>query len=505
MPVTVVPGSHQPKPHPAIRSAGSVDHLLELSCPESYVPDETHVVASSFGNQKTNGHALYPSTSSFVRSAIEAWGRHSHLKIRPDDVWFTILVQINFFMEKNAESLRHLFVSHEGQKYLEVWASSWDLVVDEFRVHLQKNIKASWLTDWISPGFSTSDEDDERTATVLMMGMMKTFFDYAGGETCGIPSITILGTKQDWQRLLSKIDHLEDFGVDPQNYAHRLRPILSRIVSTFDSPTTRETRNFWDQMVQAKVKHDSCCGLPPKQYIVSGWILSLFYWDSKGRASPKLSNGWKYERWGDLGSLKYDNVHYGEAALEDLPIGYAKAKFKMLSEGSEDPDNGAFNGWILAGSIGKSIVHGAPKGYREAKQQAERSWIPKESATVNEEKKSTSCFSGLFQGLNCFRIKQPIQSPRQAFRVAQPSNEGSASKKFADSVRSGKTSGSDESIDPGDGHSTIQPASGWFLFGPQKAGMCYSECEGQLYEELEGPTVDAIDSCEGTEHVKSRY
>ena len=61
-----------------------------------------------------------------------------------------------------------------------------------------------------------------------------------------------------------------------------LRPILSRIVNSFDNPAAVETKAFWNQIVQAKVKHSNVCGEPPLQYIVSGWILGFFYWDSTG-------------------------------------------------------------------------------------------------------------------------------------------------------------------------------------------------------------------------------
>src|ERR1700743_3144090 len=112
MPITIIPASHSPRPHPPIEAAKSVDQLLQLSCPDKWVPNETRVVASSFGpgTAKFNRVNVYPSSASFVRSAIEAWGRHSHLVLRPEDFWFAILVQMNFYMAKHASKLRHLFV-----------------------------------------------------------------------------------------------------------------------------------------------------------------------------------------------------------------------------------------------------------------------------------------------------------------------------------------------------------------------------------------------------------
>ena len=467
MPVTITPASHQPKLHPSIHSAESLDELLHLSCPDSYLPDETRIVASSFYIQNTAGsRRVYPSSSSFVRSAIEAWGRHSHLVLRPEDIWFTILVQINFYMHRKAESLRPLFVSHPGKKRLEV-TNNWQEIVDQFRDELQCNLKAPWMSDWITPGFSTSTIEDERTATVLMMGMMKAYFDYAGGEICGIPSITLLGTKQDWRRLLDKLDRLGDFGLEPEHYARRLRSILSRIVRSFDNPTTAETNDFWDQMVQAKVKHSKLCVVPPTQYTVSGWILGLFYWHSTGRVNRRFAEGWS--RMAEPGTLEYDNVRYGETPLEDIPIGYAKAPFEMLQDSGE-----YYRGWILAGSIGKSIVDEAPEGYTAACASSDSNRERFQMAKVEDDKSDR--FSSLLRFLNCFSGKQSKDM-------------------HASAARENLTKEVSEKHHNDDGHTTIQPMSGWFLFGPQKDVGPFVDTE-----EVYGPTVDAVESCEGAEH-----
>ncbi|CAJ2512491.1 Uu.00g055060.m01.CDS01 [Anthostomella pinea] len=500
MPITVIPTSHAPKAHPAIASADSLDHLLQLSCPDTYLPNDTRIVASSFDVTGGSGTRIYPSSSSFVRAAIEAWGRHSHLVIRPEDVWFTILVQMNFFMQKNAESLRHLFVSHRGKKRIEVWGDDWPDVMDRFQDHLQAELQTEWMSDWVSPGFSTSTIDDERTATVLMMGLMKSFFDYAGGIICGIPSITILGTKSDWERLSSKIDRLDDFGDEPKAYAKRLRPILSRIVQTFDNPEAEETKEFWDQLVQAKVKHSNVCGEPPSQYVVSGWIMGLYYWDSEGTVNRVFAQGFPGEREFDLEKrqyakeirtmVQYDGVLYGEAALEDLPVGYAKAKFEMINEHGGDASK-PFQGWVLAGSIGKRIVDGAPAGYERALQSsfsptksdvAGKSCSPTEPDVAGEPKNPGS-FSGLLRSLNCFGAMGTSTSPS-----GSPQDVARGGEKQ-------QVMGSATPDTPEHGHSTIQPTSGWFLFGPDKDTNPFVD-----FGEFDGPTVDAIDSCERVEH-----
>lgn len=64
---------------------------------------------------------ITPDENGFVRAVFYAYSYHHHLTLRPDDVWFAILTQFNFFVNAHAEELRS-FVTHEDQKDLEVEA-----------------------------------------------------------------------------------------------------------------------------------------------------------------------------------------------------------------------------------------------------------------------------------------------------------------------------------------------------------------------------------------------
>ncbi|KAF2721516.1 hypothetical protein K431DRAFT_189975, partial [Polychaeton citri CBS 116435] len=306
---------------------------------------------------------IHPSSSSLVRSAIEAWGRHAHISFRPETFWFTILTQLSCYINGNGQSCKRLFVSRDEQHGpLDLVGIGWQDAVKSIRQSLQSNYKEPWMSEWISPGFSTSSEDDETTATVLVMGCARDLsIGYEGVFACGIPSITLLGSRSDWQRLQQKVDRLEEFGAEPQDYARRLRPLLSRFVSTFDDANTPETKEFWNQMVQAKAWHcelNPGKGHPIGQYVVSGWILGFFYWNEMGRVSRRFSEGWHGTS--RPGLLTYDNVRYGQASIEDIPAGYTRIAFQMRDSnmGHEECLY-----WLLAGNVAKQIVDGVPYGF----------------------------------------------------------------------------------------------------------------------------------------------
>jgi hypothetical protein len=53
----------------------------------------------------------------FVDTAVRAY-KHYHLVIRPEDVWFSILVQLSLYINAHPGELRSMFVAHSGEKEL---------------------------------------------------------------------------------------------------------------------------------------------------------------------------------------------------------------------------------------------------------------------------------------------------------------------------------------------------------------------------------------------------
>jgi hypothetical protein len=223
--VIVFPGDGViPRPYVGSLPAVSERDLFQNSIPgelqSPYISEtrpERNINATILTSSKpflNESHGYHPTSDSFIRGAIEAWAQHQHLVVRPDEVWFTILTQMNFYMTAHANdpSVRELFVSHEGKQDMIVEDNSWEAVLAGFKFEIQKKVKTDWLLDWILPKFSTSTENDEMTANVLMMGLMQQYFNYYGTITCGIPSVTLLGTVDDWKRLADKLERLPAFG-----------------------------------------------------------------------------------------------------------------------------------------------------------------------------------------------------------------------------------------------------------------------------------------------------
>jgi hypothetical protein len=363
--VVILPGG-TPKPlvlHPSqVSAAGNYNTILRTSAASEFPNSTVKILLSSFsgtleptGAETAKASEIFPSGNSFLRGAIQAWGEHLHLEIRPEEVWFTILTQLNFYMEANAEAVRHLFVKHDGQEEIYVEDTTWTKVLFRLKDEIQARVLTPWLKDWIVPDFSTSTSDDVMTANILMMGLMKGYFRYDGGIVCGLPSVTLLGEKEDWEKLLARLDRLAEFGAEPAVYKTRLTPILKRFVRSFDEPDSEEIRQFWSQIVLAR--YNNICGATPLD--LSGWITGFLFWSADGRRLDGAKGG---DAAGGQAVMSMDGVDYTWHDVQKLPGGYAKAPFVMRDFG----DMERFPAYVAAGTLSKRMVSGPPEGYAAA-------------------------------------------------------------------------------------------------------------------------------------------
>jgi hypothetical protein len=428
MPVTIFPANHAVRPLEQVAYAKNNIGLLYGACP-SECSSETKIFASSFDNLSSDDK-ICSSSGSFLRGAMEAWARHLHLVIRPEDIWFAILVQMNFYMEANAEDIRHLFVDHEGKRKIVIEIEDMATVtlewtLGQFSAELQKRVKTGWLLDWITPSFTTTTATDKNICNVLMMGMMQHYFSYFDECTCGIPSVTLLGEREDWVKLREKLDRLPDFGTEPAAFAAQLRPILDRFVLSFEKPHSEEVTLFWNRIVKGNVDGES--GKPP--FNVSGWLTGFYFWNSKGH--PREDRNYPlpdYERYPFLPSyeLELDGHRYQPVSTTDVPIGYARAPVTLVNHPKH---KGEYAAVVVAGAVGKMITPGVPEIFTSKTGNGIKDW-------GNRSTKRLGSRLSIFQSLS-------------------PADQG-----------------------------TLQPVSGWFLFGPDKGNPSEAGYEMDYLEKL---------------------
>lgn len=338
MPVTITAADHgasivsrydQP-------SKGSIA-LLKGACSNEHL-ECSELLQSSFDSDLQP--AVYPSRNGFVQGVILAYSGHHHLRIRPEDVWFAILTQLGFYINKHAEELRGQFVSFEGKKELEVkfyggnrYTVDFGIFAQKMSLLIEENVVDPELREWIMPAFSTTTKHDVVVASVLLMGVVQKYFDFKCTILCGLPSVTLLGERADWELILTRLDKLQTFGAEPSQCCTLLKPVISRFLKSFDDPASKDVVSFWQRIADV---HNQGSG--PTYY--SGWITAFCFWDQDGNSMYTVGkNEW-------LPNLRLEEAIYHHIDSQDVLPGFSFVPVKVDDNGDE------FDAMMVAGSVG---------------------------------------------------------------------------------------------------------------------------------------------------------
>jgi hypothetical protein len=350
MPVTLTVADHESNSYYRNHKLTSSEELLRGTSPRDSQKCK-RIIQSSITEDEFGKSHLIESNNGFVHAAFNAYCSHHHLTIRPEDVWFAILSQLNFYINANAEKLRDHFVSHQGQKQLEVKEVGNIHSVDvgalarRMTALIQENVKDPNLRDWIMPAFSTTTVTDRTTAAVLMMGSMQAYFSYKMTLMCGIPTVTLLGERADYEDILARLDKLPELGPQTSTFADLLRPVLRNFMATFDPKQAATSRDFW-----SKIAHRFGGGSGPSY--LGGWLTAFCFWDDKGKCMYDLQRG--VSGWGisptDPERLELDGISYHRVDTNDIPSGFASVPVLVDDNGTE------YKTEMIAGSLGIKIT-----------------------------------------------------------------------------------------------------------------------------------------------------
>ena len=142
------------------------------------------------------------------------------------------------------------------------------ILATRMTAELEKNVVDKDLRRWIMPSFTTTTYTDQVVAAVVMMGTLKKYFTYFFDLDCGLPSVTLLGERSDWEDILMRLEKLPSFGEEARQWYELLKPVIARFVKTFDEPDTEETKDFWQ-----RIAHRFGGGSGPRYY--SGCVVLL--------------------------------------------------------------------------------------------------------------------------------------------------------------------------------------------------------------------------------------
>ena len=259
--------------------------------------------------------------------------------------------QFSLYVVAREAEMREYFVAHEGKKTLTVGLqhpADFGRMAKEMTELLEANINDKSLKDWILPSFSTTTTTDTIVGAILMMATLKNYFDYRAELLCGLPSVTLAGTVEDWIALRARLEKLRGFGTPEQHphlhdWADLLTPIMSRFVDAFSAFPTPDAVSASGQEIREffqRICHYRSGGSGPAY--ISGWLTYFCAFNEDGKwqlpTSKADPSDW-YMMGTDDPSVSGPGIP-GEKwvpriKMADIPPGYGEVEVTLDDNGNE--------------------------------------------------------------------------------------------------------------------------------------------------------------------------
>jgi hypothetical protein len=249
------------------------------------------------GEERRDTVVYESGTSLFYNCMVEAYAGHYSVILSPDAIWTLISQGFCHHISLNTEKLKDKIVNHEGKMEISVISEydlysplmDWDTLLNGFDIQIAENTKGN-IADIMRADFSTTGNTERITSQVTLMSAVKSYFDFAAIHTiCGIPTITIEGTPDDWRKIIKKVESLRDY--DLGWWVDDLKPILQEFVNASEGNVNKD---FWQNIVKKdrpeSMKNGAGCGVKDATKF-DGWFLKFMPFDKDGRTPDTVVYG----------------------------------------------------------------------------------------------------------------------------------------------------------------------------------------------------------------------
>jgi hypothetical protein len=255
----------------------------------------------------------------FFNGMYKAYADHRPFVLSPDMIWLLISQGFARHVHTKPEVLRKYFVPFSSKKTLVVRSdndltqshANWSEIFPQITTQIGEYTGPE-LINTLTSNFSTTSEIEKIASEITIMESMEPYFEYeALHVVCGIPMITLLGTTEDWQKIIDKTKILAQY--DLKWWTREIDPLLKQFVKA-SKGDVNET--FWRNMF--KYHTQKKYGAPK---IIDGWIVKFFPYDKKGKRNDlkKLLDNYSLPEEMVKVDFKYiesNGVHTEELMLE---------------------------------------------------------------------------------------------------------------------------------------------------------------------------------------------
>ena len=288
--VSVTPGSVTFKVEDVEVAANCLSTVSGSALGRKWAEGGGYLSASFVGETLVDG-----GNNAFFSMVCLAYAQHRPIVISPDALWIVICNGFSQFVNRDPEKYRDLLVSHQGKETLVIKTTPQTTTaekVEKFAALIGKETKGD-LAELMTCNFSTTGTLERMVSRIVLMDAVKQYFDYMEMLIgCGIPSVTLEGTPEDWKLLRTKTQELGKYGV--KSWTDRLDGILEEFVKASEG---NPNPKFWFEMAvkgrpkDFHLKGDGGC-LPlygPTPF--DGWFLEFIPFDTWGERPWKIPYG----------------------------------------------------------------------------------------------------------------------------------------------------------------------------------------------------------------------
>ena len=221
---------------------------------------------------------------SLIQGLILAYKNHYPITITPDMIWLLIEQGFVRYIEKYKDKVRENFVNFSGKKELKIKRigltpttakeEDWKGIIEEFVQQIEENVGKE-IIDNLQSDFSTTSLPSKIASRITIMSAFKEYFIYKLTMLgCGISSISLEGSLEDWEKIKSKLEYLSTKGLEW--WTKYLIPIIDKIILTKKNYIENKSLNydlidFWKKMI--KLKGEGGLYTP---HVINGWIVKFF-------------------------------------------------------------------------------------------------------------------------------------------------------------------------------------------------------------------------------------
>lgn len=216
-----------------------------------------------------NAELISTHNNILIQTIHKSFDEHRPLVLSPDIIWLAITQGTSIHINENFKSLEKvIFKKNKPKKLvirnddLEYSGRHWQDLVSSMS-NKTRNYTNSDLYSFFVPKFSTTTKTQTTAYQATLLNSYKKAFEYVGESGCGIPYITITGTKQDWELIYSNLKELDKLGL--KYWGIELEPVIQEFINVFDDKTNTV---FWKDIYKTMEGYGADYS--------SGWIIKFF-------------------------------------------------------------------------------------------------------------------------------------------------------------------------------------------------------------------------------------